>query len=86
MTPQELCIQQIEEAGTLTSSTVIGLVEGALDQLEAAYQRQSDRLIALEAVHSAFTTRRHRASAVPFGRFVAKVVDRRQKALITRAA
>ena len=86
MTPQELCIRRIEEVGTLTDSTVVGLVEGALDQLEAAYRQPGDRLIALEAVHSAFTTRRRRTIAVPFGRFVAKVVDQRQNALINQAA
>ena len=86
MTPQELCIRRIEEAGTLTDSTVVRLVEGALDELKATYRRPDERLVALEAVHSAFTARRRRTTPVPFGRFVAKVVGRSQNVLIARVA
>jgi len=66
----------------LTDTAVVRLDKGALDELEAAYRRSDERLVALEAVHSAFTARRRRTTPVPFGRFVAKVVGRRQNALI----
>jgi hypothetical protein len=86
MTPQERCIRRIDEARNLSDSSVIHLVQDALSDLEQAYSRTSERVVALEAVHSAFFARRRRASAAPFGRFVAKIIDRRQDDLLRRSA
>lgn len=86
MTPQERCVRRIDEVRDRTDSSVVRAVEDALAELEASFSRASDQVLALERVHQAFSTRRRRTSAAPYGRFVSEIIDRRQDVLLRQRA
>lgn len=86
MTPPERCIRRIEEASVRTDSSIVHAVDDALTELEASFSRPSERVLALERVHQAFSTRRRRLSAAPYGRFVSEIINRRQDALLRQLA
>ena len=86
MTPADICIRQIDCASTLTDTTVIERVDAALDLLMASYSSPTEKILALERVHSAFFRRRRSVRGTPFGCFVMRNLDRRQTMIIKTAA
>ncbi|WP_298961883.1 hypothetical protein [uncultured Methylobacterium sp.] len=77
MTPVARCLRRFDLASVRTDSTIVALVEDALDELEAAFDRPSERIVALEAVlHE--THDRQDPSSRAFSRFLLTMIDRRQ--------
>jgi hypothetical protein len=80
MTPVARCLRKVDHASAVTDSTIVDQVGEALDELEAAYFRSSDKIIALEEVLQA-VSRRRAPEVSSFGRFVCNSVERRQTSL-----
>ncbi|GLS46686.1 hypothetical protein [Methylobacterium brachythecii] len=80
MTPVARCLRKVDHASVVTDSTIVEQVGEALDELEAAYRRPSDKITALEEVLQA-VSRRRTLETSPFGRFVYSSVERRQTSL-----
>ena len=83
MTPICRCLSKVDHASAITDTTVIGHVSDALNELEAAYHRPSERIVALEEVLQ--TVSRRRSGGTPFGRFVRVSIERRQNRLARRS-
>lgn len=77
MTPVSLCIRKVDHASVITDSTVVARVSDALNELESAYLRPSERIVALEEVLQDFGHSRQ-VKGTPFGRFLATSIQRRQ--------
>ncbi len=77
MTPVGLCLRKVDHASTIADSTAGGCVLEALDALEGAYRRPSERIVALEAVLHEFDRGRPMGGTA-FGRFLRLTVERRQ--------
>ncbi|GJD53090.1 hypothetical protein OPKNFCMD_5861 [Methylobacterium crusticola] len=85
MTPVNRCLRRLDHASAITDSTVAHLIAEALDELEAAFARPSDRVVALEAVLHEVRDRSG-AGRKPLTRFLHTVVDQRQSRLTRRAS
>ncbi len=83
MTPVSRCLSRIDGATAALDAAVAPQIAGMLDELEAAYHRPSDRIVALEAVLQEFR-RTRQANDSRFERFLRLSVDRRQSRLARR--
>ncbi|MEH3117761.1 MAG: hypothetical protein PGN25_09250 [Methylorubrum populi] len=84
MTPVSQCLRKIDHASAVADATVSERVLEALNELESAYRRPSERIVALEAVLQGFDRGRP-AGGTPFGRFLRVSVERRQNKWSRRA-
>lgn len=80
MLPVRRCLHTIDQAVAAADSTLSERIHDALTELEAAYARPSERVVALEAVLHA-VERGPSASNVPLIRLLRIAVDRRQSVL-----
>lgn len=78
------CLHKVDHLSAVPDSTVAHRVDAALDELEKAYRKPSERIVALEAVLQA-VARDRRTGGTPFGRFVQLSVERRQERLTSCA-
>ena len=85
MTPVCACLRKVDHASAAADTSILGGIAEALDELEAAYGRPSERIVALEEVLQNIS-RRESGNATPFGRFVRVSVERRQNRLARRRA
>ncbi|WP_232627691.1 hypothetical protein [Methylobacterium sp. Leaf118] len=77
MNPVRRCLSKVDAAASLPDCDLAEQVCQALDELETAYPRASERIVALEAVLQGYEQRRQDAGA-PLSRFLRVCVDRRQ--------
>lgn len=77
MNPVRRCLSKVDAAATLPDRDLAEQVCQALDELETAYPRASERIVALEAVLQGYEQRRQDVGA-PLSRFLRVCVDRRQ--------
>lgn len=77
MMPVRQCLLKVDHASAIADSTAGKYVLEALNELESAYRRPSERIVALEAVLHEFD-RSGQPSDTPFGRFLRVAVERRQ--------
>ncbi|RVU16186.1 hypothetical protein [Methylobacterium oryzihabitans] len=80
MTPVARCLQRFDQASIRRDAPAVALVNAALDELEAAFDRPGARIVALEAVlHAA--RERPAPDAGTFGCVLTTMIDRRQTRL-----
>lgn len=84
MTPVRRCLHKVDHLSAVPDSTVADRVDAALDELEQAYRRPSERIVALETVLQE-VCRDRRTGGTPLGRFVQVSVERRQARLARHA-
>lgn len=84
MTPVSRCLHKVDHLSAVPDSTVADRVDAALDELEQAYRKPSERIVALETVLQE-VSRNCRTGSTPFGRFVRVSVERRQEKLARSA-
>ena len=84
MTPVSQCLRKVDHASTAADSAAGQRVLDALNELESAYRRPSERIVALEAVLHEFD-RDGRGGGTPFGRLLRVTVERRQNKWARRA-
>ena len=77
MTFVRRCLRKVDEAAALADSALAERLLEALTELEAAYARPSERIVALESVLHAFE-RGPRAGDTTLGRILRIAIDRRQ--------
>ena len=77
MTPVSQCLRKVDHASAVADSSAGERVLKALDELESAYRRPSERIVALEAILHEFD-RRGRVTGTPFSRLLRVAVERRQ--------
>jgi hypothetical protein len=77
MTPVARCLHQLDHASAVTDSTVTALVMAALDELEEAFVRPAECIVALEEVLHDVRDRVGTEQG-PFGRFLVAMIDQRQ--------
>lgn len=80
MTPVSHCLHKVDHLSAVPDSTVAGRVDAALDELEQAYRKPGERIVALKSVLQE-VCRDRRAGGTPVGRFVQMSVERRQERL-----
>lgn len=80
MTPVSRCLHKVDHLSAVPDSTVAARVDAALDELERAYHKPSERIVALETVLQQ-VWRDRRTGGTAFGRFVKMSVERRQEKL-----
>ncbi len=73
------CLRKVDSLSAAPGSTVAGQVDAALDELERAYRRPSERIVALETVLQE-VSRDCRAGS-RLGHFLQASVDQRQERL-----
>ena len=74
------CLHKVDHLSAVPDSTVADRINAALDELEGAYRKPCERIVALEMVlHE--VSRDRRTGGTPLGRFVQMSVERRQKKL-----
>ena len=81
MTPVQLCLEKVWDVAIVTDTTVLDSVAEALDELESAFHRPSEGVVALEAVSQAFSKRRGSAPRSAFDLFLLTMIERRQGAI-----
>ncbi|BAU94068.1 hypothetical protein ACQKJ1_26930 [Methylorubrum rhodesianum] len=80
MTPVSRCLHKVDHLSAVPDSTVAERINAALDELEGAYRKPCERIVALEMVlHEVRQNRR--IGGTPFARFVHVSVERRQEKL-----
>lgn len=80
MSPVSRCLHKVDHLSAVPDSTVADCIDAALDELEGAYRKPCERIVALEMVlHEICHSRR--ISGTPFARFVRMSVERRQEKL-----
>ncbi|MGE7156020.1 hypothetical protein ACQKJ1_20040 [Methylorubrum rhodesianum] len=84
MTPVSRCLHKVGHLSAAPDSTVAGRIDAVLDELERAYRKPSERIVALEAVLQDICSNR-RISGTPLGRFVQMSIERRQERLASHA-
>jgi hypothetical protein len=84
MTPVCICVREIDAASGITDTTVVSIVDAAIDALEASCSTLTERILALECVHGTFASCRRSKAQAPFGRFIAKHLDVRQSRINAR--
>ncbi|MFC6392420.1 hypothetical protein [Methylorubrum zatmanii] len=77
MTPVSQCLRKVDHASAIADPTAVDHLCAALNELESAYRRPSERIIALEAILHEFM-RSGRTDNTSFGRFLRISVERRQ--------
>ncbi|MFF8801680.1 MULTISPECIES: hypothetical protein [unclassified Methylobacterium] len=77
MTPVNQCLRKVGHVSAGVDPTTVKRVCEALDELERAYRRPSERIVALEAVLHDFG-RYASVNDTPFRRFLRISVERRQ--------
>ncbi len=77
MTPVSLCLQQVDRLVAAPDGTLAARLDHALDELERAYRKPSERVVALEAVWQGIDRDPRRSLSV-LARFVCTMVERRQ--------
>jgi hypothetical protein len=77
MQPVTQCLRKVDHALSVSDSTAGERVLEALNELESAYRRPSERIVALEAVLHEFG-RQGRVQDTPFSRLLRLAVERRQ--------
>ncbi|EHP92749.1 hypothetical protein MetexDRAFT_2376 [Methylorubrum extorquens DSM 13060] len=71
------CLHTVDHLSAVPDSTVADRINTALDELEGAYRKPCERIVALEMVLQ--EVRRNRGiGGTPFARFVRVIVERRQ--------
>ena len=78
------CLHKVDYLSAVPDSTVADRVDAALDELERAYRKPSERIVALETVLQE-VCRNRRTGGTPLGRFVQVSVERRQEKLARSA-
>ena len=86
MDPVAICLRKVDVAFDVTDSKVLEQVATALDDLEASYQRPSERVVALEIVLHDFGRRRPSIKGTAFGRFLRTAIEQRQDQWSIRTA
>ncbi|WP_232629605.1 hypothetical protein [Methylobacterium sp. Leaf118] len=84
MTPVSRCLRKVDYLSAVPDSTAASRVDAALDELEQAYRRPSERIVALETVLQE-VSRNRRTGSTPFGWFIRGSVERRQEKLARSA-
>jgi len=84
MMPVRHCLRKVDHASAVADSAASTYIIEALNELESAYRRPSERIVALEAVLHEFD-RDGRAGGTPFGRLLRLTVERRQNKWARRA-
>ncbi|MCG5248933.1 hypothetical protein MCX33_23665 [Methylorubrum extorquens] len=77
MTPVSRCLHKVDHLSAVPDSSVAARLDSALTELESAYRKPSERIVALEAVLQE-VCRDSRRSKTPFGRLVLRSLERRQ--------
>ncbi|BAU91341.1 hypothetical protein MPPM_2736 [Methylorubrum populi] len=77
MTPVSRCLHKVDHLSAVPDSSVADRLDTALNELEGAYRKPSERVVALEAVLQE-VSRDSRKSGTPFGRLVLRSLERRQ--------
>lgn len=77
MTPVSRCLHKVDHLSAVPDRTVVDRVNAALDELEEAYRKPCERIVALELVLQEVHHNR-KIGGTPFGRFVRASVERRQ--------
>ena len=77
MTPVSRCLHKVDHLSAVPDSSVADRLDSALNELESAYRRPSERIVALEAVLQE-VCRDNQKSKTPFGRLVLSSLERRQ--------
>lgn len=77
MTPVSRCLHEVDHLSAVPDSSVADRLDTALNELEGAYRKPSERVVALEAVLQE-VSRDSRKSGTPFGRLVLRSLERRQ--------
>lgn len=84
MTPVIRCLSRIDRSTHAPDGPVAPQIAGMLDELESAYRRPSDRIVALEALLQEFR-RTRQADGTRLERFLRLSVDRRQSRLARKS-
>lgn len=84
MTPVRRCLRKVEHAAATADPALAARIREALSELEAAYARPSERIVALEAVLHEFGKSRPGGETL-LGRLLRVAVDRRQGVWAHRA-
>ncbi|WP_455990859.1 hypothetical protein [Methylorubrum extorquens] len=84
MTPVRQCLRKVDHASAIADSAAGTCILEALNELERAYRRPSERIVALEAILHEFD-RDGRGGGTPFGRLLRISVERRQNKWARRA-
>lgn len=84
MTPVRRCLRKVDQAAATADPALAERIREALTELEAAYVRPSERIVALEAVLHEFE-RGHLAGNTLLARVLRVAVDRRQGTWAHRA-
>lgn len=77
MMPVSRCLHKVDHLSAVPDSSVADRLDTALNELEGAYRKPSERVVALEAVLQE-VSRDSRKSGTPFGRLVLRSLERRQ--------
>ncbi len=77
MTPARCCLCKVNQAAATADPALAERIREALTELEAAYARPSERIVALEAVLHEFE-RGHSVGNTLLGRLLRVAIDRRQ--------
>ncbi|SFK53420.1 hypothetical protein SAMN04488125_102311 [Methylorubrum salsuginis] len=85
MTHMRRCLRKVEQAAAAADPALAERIREALDELEAAYLRPSERIVALEALLHGFE-HSHLAENAWLGRLLRVAIDRRQGDLARSAA
>jgi hypothetical protein len=85
MTPVTRCLHRLDHASAVNDSTVTALVMTALDELEGAFSRPVECIVALEEVLHELHVRMGE-NGRPFTRFLVTVIDQRQNRLSRHAS
>ncbi|KQT49215.1 hypothetical protein ASG52_09615 [Methylobacterium sp. Leaf456] len=78
MTPVSLCLQHVDRLAAVPDGTVAARLDHALDELERAYRKPSERVVALEAVWQGIDRDPHRSLSA-LAHFVCAIVEHRQR-------
>lgn len=77
MTPVSRCLHQVDHLCTVPDGAVADRLGTALDELESAYRKPSERVVALEAVWQGIA-RDPRRSLTAFAQGVCTMIEYRQ--------
>lgn len=79
--PMIYCLRKLDHASAVSDSGVTAIVSDALTELEAAYNRPTDRVLALERVLHRYNGLHTRQRGTPFHRFLIATIDHRQNSI-----
>lgn len=84
MTPVSRCLLEVDHLSAVPDGAVADRLGTALDELERAYRKPSERVVALEAVWQGIA-RDPRRALTALARSVCAAIERRQSEWATRA-